>query len=132
MVLALINTVFAQDSQDAAIAQWRVVADQVPKKFPKLAVLIYDPESNVRSGGPNGIGDHHAGYELIGASQRGDQIAARVGGRRCYDSDVFRRIDVLRSTQQAGFTWVGLSTLQSDPRRPRRTPPPAAGSNAPT
>jgi hypothetical protein len=93
MVLALINTVFAQDSQDAAIAQWRVVADQVPKKFPKLAVLIYDPESNVRSGGPNGIGDHHAGYELIGASQRGDQIAARVGGRRCYDSDVFRRID---------------------------------------
>jgi putative transposase len=35
MVLALINTVFAQDSQEAAITQWRAVADQVRTKFPK-------------------------------------------------------------------------------------------------
>jgi putative transposase len=47
MVLALINTVFAQDSQEAAIAQWRVVADQVREKFPKLAVLMDDAESDV-------------------------------------------------------------------------------------
>jgi putative transposase len=47
MVLALINTVFAQDSQDAAIAQWRVVADQVRDKFPKLGKLMDDAESDV-------------------------------------------------------------------------------------
>jgi len=47
MVLALINTVFAQDSQDAAITQWRVVADQVRTKFPKLATLMDDAEADV-------------------------------------------------------------------------------------
>jgi len=47
MVLALINTVFAQDSQDAAIAQWRVVADQVRDRFPKLGKLMDDAESDV-------------------------------------------------------------------------------------
>ncbi len=47
MVLALINTVFAQDTQDAAIAQWRVVADQVRDKFPKLGKLMDDAESDV-------------------------------------------------------------------------------------
>jgi putative transposase len=47
MVLALINTVFAQESQEAAIGQWRIVADQVRGKFPKLAVLMDDAESDV-------------------------------------------------------------------------------------
>ena len=35
MVLAMINTVFAQETLDAAIAQWRVVADQLRDKFPQ-------------------------------------------------------------------------------------------------
>ena len=39
MVLALINTVFAQDSSEAAMTQWRAVADQLRAKFPKLAVV---------------------------------------------------------------------------------------------
>lgn len=47
MVLALINTVFAQDSQEAAIAQWRVVADQLRTKFPKLGTLMDDAEADV-------------------------------------------------------------------------------------
>jgi putative transposase len=47
MVLALINTVFAQDSQEAAITQWRAVADQLREKFPKLAVLMDEAESDV-------------------------------------------------------------------------------------
>jgi MerR family transcriptional regulator, redox-sensitive transcriptional activator SoxR len=38
-------------------------------------------------------------------------IAARVRGRRCYDSGVFRRIDVLRFAQQAGFTLQEIKTL---------------------
>lgn len=47
MVLALINTVFAQDTHEAAITQWRAVADQLRAKFPKLAVLVDDAESDV-------------------------------------------------------------------------------------
>jgi len=47
MVLALINTVFAQDTQEAAVTQWRVVADQLREKFPKLATVMDDAESDV-------------------------------------------------------------------------------------
>lgn len=47
MVLALINTVFAQDTYEAAITQWRAVADQLREKFPKLAVLMDEAESDV-------------------------------------------------------------------------------------
>src|SRR5262249_3968709 len=47
MVLALINTVFAQDNQEAAITQWRAVADQLRTKFPKLADLMDDAEPDV-------------------------------------------------------------------------------------
>jgi len=47
VVLALINTVFAQESQEAAIAQWRSVADQLRTKFPKLATLMDEAEADV-------------------------------------------------------------------------------------
>ena len=47
MVLALINTVFAQDSQEAATLQWRAVADQLRAKFPKLATVMDEAESDV-------------------------------------------------------------------------------------
>jgi putative transposase len=47
MVLAMINTVFAQESLDAAIAQWRVVADQLRSKFPKLAAMLDRSEADV-------------------------------------------------------------------------------------
>lgn len=40
MVLAAINTVFAQDSLESAIAQWRVVAEPLRSKFPKLSELM--------------------------------------------------------------------------------------------
>jgi len=40
MVLALINTVFAQESPAAASAQWRAVSTQLREKFPKLAALL--------------------------------------------------------------------------------------------
>jgi putative transposase len=35
------------DSHEAAIKQWRTVADQLREKFPKLAVLMDDAESDV-------------------------------------------------------------------------------------
>jgi putative transposase len=47
VVLALINTVFAQESAEAASAQWRQVADQLRPKFPKLAALMDDAEGDV-------------------------------------------------------------------------------------
>jgi putative transposase len=47
MVLAMINTVFAQESLEAAIAQWRVVADQLRAKFPKLAAMLDRSEPDV-------------------------------------------------------------------------------------
>jgi putative transposase len=47
MVLALINTVFAQETADAASAQWRIVADQLRQKFPKLAAMMDDAENDV-------------------------------------------------------------------------------------
>lgn len=47
MVLALINTIFAQETADAAVTQWRAVADQLRAKFPKLADLMDDAESDV-------------------------------------------------------------------------------------
>ena len=47
MVLALINTVFAQETAEAVHAQWRVVADQLRDKFPKLAAMLDEAEHDV-------------------------------------------------------------------------------------
>jgi putative transposase len=47
MVLAMINTVFAQENLDAAIEQWRVVADQLRDKFPRLAAMLDKSEADV-------------------------------------------------------------------------------------
>jgi putative transposase len=47
MVLALINTAFAQDSAAAARAQWDAVADQLRERFPKLAVLLDEAKDDV-------------------------------------------------------------------------------------
>ena len=47
MVLAMINTAFAQDSSKTACVQWRTVADQLREKFPKLASLMDEAEADV-------------------------------------------------------------------------------------
>ena len=47
MVLAAINTAFAQDSFESSSQQWRVVADQLRSKFPKLADLMDNAEADV-------------------------------------------------------------------------------------
>ena len=47
MVRAAINTIFAQDTPEAASRQWRIVADQLREKFPKLAALMDDAETDV-------------------------------------------------------------------------------------
>ena len=47
MVLAAINTAFAQESFETASAQWRAVADQLRGKFPRLAELMDQAEADV-------------------------------------------------------------------------------------
>jgi len=47
MVLALINTIFAQETPEAASDQWRAVADQLREKFPKLAEMMDEAEPDV-------------------------------------------------------------------------------------
>ncbi|EPJ2775214.1 IS256 family transposase [Klebsiella pneumoniae] len=46
-VLAMINTIFVQETAEAASAQWRIVADQLRVKFPKLAAMMDDAEHEV-------------------------------------------------------------------------------------
>lgn len=47
VVLAFIATAFAQDTPEAASAQWRTVADQILPKVPKLAVIMDEAEPDV-------------------------------------------------------------------------------------
>jgi hypothetical protein len=44
VVSAFVATAFAQDSADAAKAQWRRVADQLRLKLPKLAAFMDEAE----------------------------------------------------------------------------------------
>ena len=46
-VLAVINTIFAQDSAESASKQWRLVTDQLREKFPKLAAMMDAAEQDV-------------------------------------------------------------------------------------
>ena len=43
----MINTIFVQDTAEAASMQWRSVADQLRPKFPKLAAMMDDAEHEV-------------------------------------------------------------------------------------
>ena len=47
VVSAFVATAFAQDDAESARAQWRLIADQVRTKVPKLATLIDDAEHDV-------------------------------------------------------------------------------------
>lgn len=47
VVSAFIATAFAQDSAEAASAQWRTVADQIRTTVPKLATIMDDAEPDV-------------------------------------------------------------------------------------
>jgi putative transposase len=47
MVAAMIRTVFAQETEKEAHRQWRVVADQLRSRFPKLATLMDEAEHDV-------------------------------------------------------------------------------------
>jgi len=47
MVLALINTAFAQETAEGAREQWRVVTDHFREKLPKLATMLDEAENDV-------------------------------------------------------------------------------------
>lgn len=46
-VLAVINTIFVQDSPETATAQWRLVTDQLRERYPKLAAMMDAAEQDV-------------------------------------------------------------------------------------
>src|SRR3982750_2363893 len=46
-VVALLKTIFAQDTAEAAHAQWRQVADTLRERFPKLAELMDASQEDV-------------------------------------------------------------------------------------
>ena len=48
VVSAFIATAFAQETPEAASAQWRAVADQIRPKVPKLAAILDDAEPDAR------------------------------------------------------------------------------------
>jgi hypothetical protein len=45
MVLALINMVCATETVEGAHEQWRIIADRLRAKFPKLATLLDESET---------------------------------------------------------------------------------------
>lgn len=47
VVSAFIATAFAQETPEAASAQWRAVVDQIRPKVPKLAAILDDAEPDV-------------------------------------------------------------------------------------
>ena len=47
MVAAAIRTAFTQETQEAARAEWRAVADRLRERFPKLGQLMDDAEDDV-------------------------------------------------------------------------------------
>ncbi|TGS51915.1 IS256 family transposase, partial [Mesorhizobium sp. M3A.F.Ca.ET.201.01.1.1] len=47
VVSAFIATAFAQETPEAASAQWRAVADQIRPKVPKLATIMDEAEPDV-------------------------------------------------------------------------------------
>ena len=47
VVAAFIATAFAQETPEAASAQWRTVADQIRPKVPKLAAIMDEAETDV-------------------------------------------------------------------------------------
>jgi transposase-like protein len=47
VVSAFVATAFAQETPEAASAQWRAVADQIRPKVPKLAAILDDAEPDV-------------------------------------------------------------------------------------
>ncbi len=47
MVAAAIRTAFTQETQDAARAEWRTIADRLRERFPKLGQLMDEAEDDV-------------------------------------------------------------------------------------
>jgi putative transposase len=52
MVAAAIRTAFTQETQEAARAEWRAVADRLRERFPKLGALMDEAEDDVLATSP--------------------------------------------------------------------------------
>jgi putative transposase len=104
MVLALINSVFAQDTREAAQKQWRVVADQLREKSPKLSAMMDDSKDDVLAFTAFPKAPKTTRFdESTRALERGDQATHRCRGHLSQ-----RRIDRSprrRATARAEKEW---------------------------
>ena len=98
VVSAFIATAFAQDTPEAASAQWRTVADQIRPKVPKLAMIMDDAEHDVLA------------YMSFPKEHRAKLHSTNPIER--LNGEIKRRTDV-----------VGVRAMALTPERRRRHPP---------
>ena len=87
VVCAFIATAFAQETPEAASAQWRAVADQIRPKVPKLAASLDDAEPDVLalhdlSQGASGQASQHEPIERLNG-----EIKRRTDGVGIFPND---------------------------------------------
>ena len=114
MVASYIRTAFAQDTETAARAQWRKVADQLRPKLPKLAALMDDAEDDVLA--------HMAWPKDLRAKLHSTNPLERLNReikRRTNVVGIFPNDDaIIRLVGAAGFTsQVQHSCFRGKPRR---------------
>jgi transposase-like protein len=125
VVSAFMATAFAQDSADAAKAQWRRVADQLRPKLPKLAAFMDEAETDVLAymGFPpehwaklhstNGLerlnGEIKRRTEVVGIFPNDEAIVRLVGAILLEQNDEW-------AVQRARYmTLETMATLSDDP-----------------
>src|SRR4051794_12006300 len=81
-VVALLKTIFAQDTAEAAHAQWKQVADTLRERFPKLAELMDGSREDVLvyMAFPREHWAQIASTNPLRAAQPRDQAPRRRGG----------------------------------------------------
>ena len=125
VVSAFMATAFAQDSADAAKAQWRRVADQLKPKLPKLALFMDEAETDVlaymsfpaehwsKLHSTNGLerlnGEIKRRTEVVGIFPNDEAIVRLVGAILLEQNDEW-------SVQRARYmTLETMATLSDDP-----------------
>ena len=135
LVLALINTVFAQDTAEAAHAQWRIVADQLREKLPKLSAMMDQSACSSKDSTPSATikppafsGDHRLNAHLaeprfIHHALGHDRLGLETNNRHLLDrrpngtqilfqlrnaAAVFSRLDLAQQCGRVQFNVAGL------------------------